>query len=74
MKFLGRKQIPLRPALTILIDDPKGYYGLGVMWTDFDNDGWLDLMVVNGHVYPQIEGAFPGRMYGMTAGRKRDIG
>jgi len=20
------------------------------------NDGWLDLFVVNGHVYPQIEG------------------
>ena len=29
------------------IDDPSGYYGLGVMWTDFDDDGWLDIFVAN---------------------------
>ncbi len=26
----------------------------GTAFADFDNDGWLDLMVVAGHVYPQI--------------------
>ena len=33
----------------------KPYVGWGTSFEDFDNDGWLDLFVVNGHVYPQIE-------------------
>jgi len=40
------------------------YVGWGVKFFDYDNDGWLDLLVTNGHVYPQVEGAFPGGMYG----------
>jgi hypothetical protein len=27
-----------------------GYYGLGVMWSDYDNDGWPDLVVANDSV------------------------
>ena len=26
------------------------YTGFGVAWLDFDNDGWLDILAVNGHV------------------------
>jgi len=31
------------------------YVGWGTAFTDFDNDGLLDLFVVNGHVYPQVD-------------------
>jgi len=31
------------------------YLGWGVMFLDFDNDGWLDLLLVNGHVYPEVD-------------------
>jgi enediyne biosynthesis protein E4 len=30
---------------------------------DYDNDGWLDLFIANGHVYPEVEIAFPGTPY-----------
>ncbi len=33
------------------------YVGWGCGLFDYDNDGWLDLFVVNGHVYPQLAAA-----------------
>jgi hypothetical protein len=29
--------------------------GWGVVFADFDDDGWRDLLIVNGHVYPEVE-------------------
>jgi hypothetical protein len=31
------------------------FVGWGDAFIDYDNDGWLDLMTVNGHVYPQVD-------------------
>jgi enediyne biosynthesis protein E4 len=33
----------------------KGYVGWGDAFVDFDNDGWQDIFIVNGHVYPQVD-------------------
>jgi len=30
--------------------------GWGVGFFDMDNDGWLDILVSNGHVYPEVDG------------------
>jgi enediyne biosynthesis protein E4 len=31
------------------------YLGWGVGFIDFDNDGWADILICNGHVYPEVE-------------------
>jgi hypothetical protein len=31
------------------------FVGWGDAFIDYDNDGWLDLFMVNGHVYPQVD-------------------
>jgi hypothetical protein len=31
------------------------YLGWGVGFFDPDNDGWLDILICNGHVYPEVE-------------------
>ena len=31
------------------------YLGWGCGWFDFDNDGWPDILICNGHVYPEVE-------------------
>jgi hypothetical protein len=38
---IGKKSIP--------------FLGWGAGFLDYDNDGWLDLMFVNGHIYPQAD-------------------
>ncbi len=30
------------------------FLGWGVGFLDFDNDGWSDILIVNGHVYPEV--------------------
>ena len=33
--------------------------GWGTAFFDMDNDGWLDIFIANGHVYPQVD-SIPG--------------
>lgn len=54
-KNLGEKGF-LDVSLETKVGQPsKPFVGWGTGLVDFDRDGWLDLFVVNGHVYPQIE-------------------
>ncbi len=39
------------------------WVGWGTAFFDYDNDGWLDLMAVNGHVYPQVDSIPVGSRY-----------
>jgi enediyne biosynthesis protein E4 len=39
------------------------YVAWGCSFLDYDNDGWTDLMQINGHVYPEIEGHEIGQTY-----------
>ena len=39
------------------------YLGWGTMFLDVDNDGWLDVLAVNGHVYPEVDTSRLGSTY-----------
>src|SRR5579859_1846867 len=39
------------------------YVAWGCAFLDYDNDGWPDIMQINGHVYPEIEGHDVGQTY-----------
>jgi len=57
------------------------YVGWGCGFIDYDNDGWLDIMQINGHVYPEIDKHGLGQTYknprlvyrNMTDGKFTDV-
>ncbi len=52
VSFIAKIAQPSRP-----------YVGWGTGFFDLDNDTWLDLFVVNGHVYPQMDQISSGAKY-----------
>ncbi len=50
------------------------YLGWGAGLRDFDLDGWLDLLVVNGHVYPEVEGGITDSDYAQAGLLFRNAG
>jgi hypothetical protein len=39
------------------------YVAWGCGFLDYDNDGWADILQVNGHVYPEIDGRETGQTF-----------
>jgi enediyne biosynthesis protein E4 len=39
------------------------FLGWGTAFVDYDNDGWLDILAVNGHIFPQADPASWGTSY-----------
>ncbi len=57
------------------------YLGWGTAFVDFDRDGWLDLFVANGHVYPQLDHSYAdvryaqrNLLYRNEGGRFKEVG
>src|SRR4249919_298038 len=42
---------------------PRDVLSFGGGFFDYDNDGWLDIFIANGHVYAEVEQAMPGVRY-----------
>jgi hypothetical protein len=53
---------------------PRQYLGWGVAFVDVDDDGWRDLIVANGHVYPEVEGKQLGDTYLQPTVLYRNLG
>lgn len=41
----------------------RGYVQWGDAFVDFDNDGWQDVLIASGHVYPQVDSVPSGPKY-----------
>ncbi|MGH9588165.1 MAG: CRTAC1 family protein [Acidobacteriaceae bacterium] len=50
-------------AISGIAAGTSGYVGWGDAFVDFSNDGWKDIFLVNGHVYPQVDTASLGTSY-----------
>ena len=49
-----------------LVQDSWNDLSWGVGFFDFNNDGWKDVFVANGHIYPQVDGAGVNTTYRQT--------
>lgn len=65
--------------VTTIFSDPVAMMGAGVCWIDYDNDGWLDLYLVNSHAKAEYDylrenaGLPQNALYRNQAGRFTDV-
>ena len=52
----------------------RQFLGWGVAFVDVDDDGWRDLIVADGHVYPEVEGKQLGDTYLQPTVLYRNLG
>jgi enediyne biosynthesis protein E4 len=60
---LGRGEFVDNAVAAGLVPVSLPYLGWGMLFADFDQDGWLDLFAANGHVYPQVDRNETGSRY-----------
>src|ERR1700721_501943 len=54
----------IRFTATMGIAEPTiPFLGWGTAFLDFDNDGWKDIVIANGHVYPSVDGTSWGTTF-----------
>jgi hypothetical protein len=46
-----------------IADESIPFLGWGTGFIDYDNDGWMDLFMVNGHIYPAVDAQKWGTSY-----------
>jgi hypothetical protein len=52
----------------------RPYLGWGTGFADLDNDGWPDIFVANGHIYPEVDGLDIGTRYRQRKLVSRNLG
>ena len=45
----------MKPRLRPVLGRNTRFVGWGAGFFDYDNDGWPDLLLVNGHVFPEVD-------------------
>jgi enediyne biosynthesis protein E4 len=70
----GDGAFDFRTAQTGLGEPSLMYSGFGAAFVDYDLDGWLDVMVANGHVEPEIAKSSPGVTYAEPKSLYRNLG
>lgn len=52
---LGKARFMDRTFQAGLGEPTLPFLGFGTFFFDFDNDGWTDIFVANGHIYPEVD-------------------